>query len=33
MIGQRYDCLQQNHRYDEALAFPVPLHEVGTAAA
>ncbi|MFE2670717.1 hypothetical protein [Streptomyces mirabilis] len=33
MIGQLYHCLQQSHRYDEVLAFPVPLGEVGTAAA
>ncbi len=33
MIGQLYHCLQQGHRYDEALAFPAPPDEVGTAAA
>ncbi|RKT08497.1 transposase IS116/IS110/IS902 family protein [Streptomyces sp. 3211.6] len=33
MIGQLYHCLQQRHRYDEALAFPAPPDEVGTAAA
>lgn len=33
MIGQLYHCLQQSHRYDEALAFPAPPDEVGSAAA
>ncbi|MFE2580678.1 IS110 family transposase [Streptomyces sp. NPDC059378] len=33
MIGQLYHCLQQCHPYDEALAFPAPTPEVGTAAA
>lgn len=33
MIGQLYHCLQQGHRYDEALAFPAPPDEVGAAAA
>lgn len=33
MIGQLYHCLQQSHRYDEALAFPPLPDEVDTAAA
>ncbi len=33
MIGQLYHCLQQDQRYDEALAFPAPPDEVVTAAA
>ncbi|MFF0216720.1 IS110 family RNA-guided transposase [Streptomyces vinaceus] len=33
MIGQLYYCLQQDQRFDEALAFPAPPDEVGTAAA
>lgn len=33
MLGQLYHCLQQGHRYDEALAFPAPPDEVGMAAA
>lgn len=32
MIGQLYRCLQQDERFDEALAFPSPPAEVGTAA-
>ncbi|MEU6864242.1 hypothetical protein ABZ924_13350 [Streptomyces sp. NPDC046876] len=33
MIGQLYHCLQQDRRYDEALAFPAPPEQVGAAAA
>lgn len=33
MIGQLCHCLQQSHRYDEALAFPAPPDEVGSPAA
>ncbi|MEU9298514.1 IS110 family transposase [Streptomyces sp. NPDC048266] len=33
MIGQLYHCLQQDERFDEALAFPAPPDEAGTVAA
>lgn len=33
MIGQLYRCLQQDERFDEALAFPAPPDEAGTGAA
>ncbi|MFG2841526.1 hypothetical protein ACGFYE_41885 [Streptomyces zaomyceticus] len=33
MIGQLYHCLQQEERFDEALAFPAPPDEAGTVAA
>ncbi|MFF3624890.1 IS110 family transposase [Streptomyces sp. NPDC002467] len=33
MIGQLYHCLQQDERFDEALAFPAPPDEAGTLAA
>ncbi|MEV6537330.1 IS110 family transposase [Streptomyces sp. NPDC051639] len=33
MIGQLYHCLQQDERFDEALAFPAPPDEAGALAA
>jgi hypothetical protein len=34
MVGEFYHCLQHGHRYDEALAFPLPLEEgLGATAA